>query len=405
MDALLPHKEALQEFLRDGMGRLFDVKFDFLLYDITSTYFEGEAHKNDLARRGYSRDGRPDCKQVCLGLVVAEGGMPIGYELFPGNTSHGATLQGIVEHMEERYGLAQRVWVLDRGMISEENLEFLRRGDRRSYIVGTPRSALKSFESELLKGGWEEVRSGVELKLCPGPHGEETFILCRSRGRRQKEKAIHERFEKKIEKRLRKIQSYCEKRNYRPEVIGERIGRLKQKYSRAAGLFDIEIVEKPGGGVRLLWQNNETRREFSELSEGCYLLRSNIRHWSASELWEAYVQLTEAEAAFRIQKTDLRIRPIWHQKETRVRAHILVCFLAYVLWKTLAGLCERSGLGNEPRRVFDELSRIKLVDVVLPTRSGVETRKRCVTRPDEGQQILLEHLGMTLPESIDLEEM
>ena len=256
-----------------------------------------------------------------------------------------------------------------------------------------------------MSGCWEEVRAGVEVKLCPGPDGDETFILCRSIRRREKEKAIRSRCERKIEQRLEKMEAYCEERNYSPEVIGERIGRLKQKYSRAASLFDIRVEEKPGGGVRVSWEKRESRREFSELSEGCYLLRSNITGWTAERLWKAYIQLTEAETAFRIQKSDLRIRPIWHQREDRVRAHVLVCFLAYVLWKTLGRLCEQSGLGNEPRRVFEKLKRIKLVDVVLPTRAGVEIRKRCVTRPDEGQQILLGRLGMKLPKSEDVAGM
>ena len=404
LDALLPHKAELERFLADKLGRLFDLNYDLLLYDITSTYFEGRKAGGELARRGYSRDGRPDCQQVCIGLVVSREGMPLGYEIFAGNRSDSTTVRHIVEKMEERYGRADRIWAMDRGMISEENLEFLRAGGRR-YIIGTPKGDLEDFEEELLEEGWDEVRAGVEVKLCPGPNGKETFILCRSQKRRSKDRGIDQRFETEMEQRLRKMESYCEDRNYRPEVIGERLGRLKQKCSRVAGLFQIEITEKPGGGTRLRWEKKEKKRDWTELSAGCYLLRSNVSDWSAEELWEAYIQLTQAEAAFRIQKSDLRIRPIWHQREDRVRSHILVCFLAYVLWKTLGRLCHRSGLGDEPRRVFDELSGIKLVDVVLPTRRGVDIRKRCVSRPTERQQILLDHLGLHLPEHLSLQEV
>jgi len=294
--------------------------------------------------------------------------------------------------------------VMDRGMISEQNIEFLRDGGR-SYILGTPKSELKDFQKQLLDGDWEQVRKGVEVKLCEGKAGEETFILCRSTQRAKKEKAILERFENRLEERLRTMEAYCKKRNYKVELIAERVGRAKEKYSRAARLFHTEVSEKPGGGARLRWSKKEDRRDWAELSEGCYMLRSNITDWSPQELWEAYIQLTEAESAFRIQKADLQIRPICHQRPDRVRAHILVCFLAFVLWKTLAAVCRQCELGDEPRRVFDELSRIKLVDVILPTRNGVEIRKRCVSRPSEHQQILLDHLGMSLPSSIKPTEM
>ena len=201
LDALLPHKEALERFLKERLGTLFDLEYDLLLYDVTSTYFEGEAKVNAQAQRGYSRDHRADCKQVCIGLVVSRDGMPLGYEVFAGNRADVTTLQEIVETMEGRYGRARRIWVLDRGMISEENIGFLKEGGR-SYIVGTPRGMLKRFEQELLKEDWESVREGLEVKLCASAHGEETFILCRSADRREKEKAIHARFEERIEKGL-----------------------------------------------------------------------------------------------------------------------------------------------------------------------------------------------------------
>ena len=404
LDALLPHKEKLETFLKERLGRLFALSYDFMLYDVTSTYFEGEADRNALAQYGYSRDRRADCKQVCIALVVAQGGMPIGYELFGGNTSDVTTVEGIVQTMESRYGRAQRVWVMDRGMVSRENLGFLREGGR-SYILGTPRAELKSIERELLGGEWQQVREGLQVKLCEAPSGEETFILCRSRSRADKEKAMHERFQKRIEEGLRQIEAGCAKRRQKVATVARRVGRLMERNSRSAALFEVDVVEDDEGGAHLKWETGQARREWNELSEGCYLLRSNIRDWTAGRLWESYIQLTEAEAAFRIQKGDLRIRPIWHQREDRVRAHVLVCFLAYVLWKTLGRMCAGSGLGEEPRRVFDELGRIKVVDVILPTRQGVEIRKRCVTQPTEHQAILLQKLGLRLPDSIQMTDM
>ena len=404
LDALLPHKEQLETFLKERLGRLFGLTYDFMLYDVTSTYFEGQAQGNALAQYGYSRDRRSDCKQVCIALVVAEGGMPIGYEVFGGSTSDVTTVEGIVEAMESRYGRAERVWVMDRGMVSRQNLEFLREGGRR-YILGTPRSELKSLQQELLGGEWQQVREGLEVKLCEAPGGEETFILCRSRSRADKEKAMHERFQKRIEEGLVKIEAGCGKRRQKVATVARRVGRLMERNSRSAALFEVDVVEDEAGAAQLKWEKVEARREWNELSEGCYLLRSNIRDWTARQLWEAYIQLTEAEAAFRIHKSDLRIRPIWHQRQDRVRAHVLVCFLAYVLWKTLGRMCAGSGLGDEPRRVFDELGRIKVVDVILPTRQGVDIRKRCVTQPTDHQSILLQKLGLRLPDSIEMTEM
>jgi transposase len=293
---------------------------------------------------------------------------------------------------------------LDRGMISEDNMEFLKESARQ-YIVGTPKGMLKRFERELLRDDWGAVREGLEVKLCPSEDGQEQFILCRSRDRREKEKAMHDRFEKRIEEGIKKIEAGCRKRKYKVVTIAKRLGKLLGRNSRAAGLFKTDVVKDEDGRAKVVWEKVESWREWSTISEGCYLLRTNITDWSAEDLWKAYIQLTEAEAAFRLQKSDLRIRPIWHQKEERVLAHILVCFLAYVLWKMMAQLCTRAGIGDEPRRVFAEISKIKVVDVVLPTRTGVEIRKRCVTRPSEHQAILLQYLGLELPLEIKTTEM
>ena len=397
LDKLLPHKEALETHLKHRLGELFALKYDLLLYDVTSTYFEGGAKANPKAQRGYSRDKRPDCKQVCIGLVVSKCGMPIGYKVFAGNRTDVTTLREIVETMERRYGKADRIWVGDRGMMSKKNVEFLKSGGRR-YIIGAAKAFLRQFERELLAGDWRQIREGLEVKLCPSPEGEdEVYILCRSRDRREKEAAMHQRFEQRIEKELQTIQASCKKRKWKKEVIDRRVGRVMGNNSRAAGLFEVEVTEGSDGRAAITWQKKEAWREWATLSEGCYLLRSNVTEWSSEDLWKSYIQLTEAEAAFRIEKSDLRIRPIWHQREDRVLAHILVCFLAYVLWKTLYQMVQAAGLGDEPRRVLDELGKINMVDVVLPTRIDVDIRCRCVAHPTEHQAILLHKLGLRLP--------
>jgi transposase len=402
LDAILPHKEDLQVFLKTRLGELFHLDYDLLLYDVTSTYFEGQANSNPLAQRGYSRDHRPDCKQVCIGLVVSKEGIPIGYEVFAGNRHDSTTVQEILETMEHRYGKADRIWVMDRGMLSAGNLALLKEGNRR-YILGTPKSMLRQFALPLTStADWDKVHEGLEVKRCPSPDGQETFILCRSEDRRQKEQAIHQRFERRLEEGLKTIEAGCSKRRQDAVTVAKRVGRLLGQNSRAAGLFETEVLTESDGRARLVWRKVEAWRNWAALSEGCYLLRTNIQDWSGEELWKAYIQLTEAEAAFRIHKSDLKIRPVWHQKAQRVQAHILVCFLAYVLWKTLGQMCKAAGLGNEPRRVFDELGKIRVVDVVLPTRSGPTIRRRCVTRPTDHQAILLQRLGLNLPKSLPL---
>jgi transposase len=401
LDQLLPHKEPLEVHLKNRLGELFDLQYDLLLYDVTSTYFEGLAQGNALAQRGYSRDHRPDCKQVCIALVVSKGGLPLGYEVFAGNRNDVTTVEEIVTTMERRYGQADRIWVMDRGMISQENMEFLQ-GGRRRYIVGTPKAMLRRFERELLDGPWQEVQEGLEVQRVPSPDGAETFILCRSASRKDKEKAMHDRFERRIEAGLQKIEESCRRRKQKVVTIAKRVGRLLGQNTRAAALFETDVVSDAQGRTQLVWKKVENWRDWATLSEGCYLLRSNVNDWSAQDLWRAYIQLTDAEAAFRIDKSDLEIRPVWHQKQERVLAHILVCFLSYVLWKTLGQLCHQAGLGDEPRRVLEELRKIQVVDVVMPTREGVEIRRRCIARPTDHQAILLQRLGLKLPPNLDI---
>jgi transposase len=405
LDQLLPHKEELEKHLKNRLGELFNLSYDLLLYDVTSTFFEGQCNGNEQAKRGYSRDNRGDCKQVCIALVVSRCGMPLGYELFAGDKADVTTVKEIVETMEKRYGQADRVWVMDRGMVSAANVEFLKEGGRR-YIMGTHKTLLRKYEKQLIAPDWKNVHEGLEVQLCPDPGGgSETFILCRSASRREKEKAMHEKFEKRIEEGLNSLAKLAEKRSMTAVQVAQRVGRLLGQNTRAAGAFKTEVITDAAGKVTLKWEKVLSWRSWANLSEGCYLLRSNVSDWSAEELWRAYMQLTEAESAFRIHKSDLSLRPIWHQKKERVQAHVLVCFLAYVLWKTLGQMCKSAGLGDEPRKVLDELSEIQTVDVILPTRCGQTIRKRCVGKPTEHQAILLHKLDLTLPRSLEVAEL
>jgi len=406
LDWLLPLKPLVEKHLKDRLGYLFDLQYELLLYDVTSTYFEGQCAANPLAKRGYSRDGRPDCLQVCIGLVVTTDGIPLGYEVFAGNRNDATTVEEIVQAMERKYGRANRIWVMDRGMVSEANLRFLRtRGGQ--YIVGTPKAMLRQFEQYLTDKDWHEVQEGVEVKLVSGPDGGETFILARSADRRQKEKAMHDRFLQRLEEALRKMHASATSGRLKDEAVANRrLGRLLSQYWRAAGAFEVKIerLSPPQGKQRLrvTWTRNRRWNDWAALSEGCYLLRTNLNETDPAILWKRYIQLTDAEWAFRIHKDELDIRPIWHQKQDRVLAHILVCFLAYVLWKTLAQWMRRSGLGDAPRTLLEELAKIKSGDVVLPTQTkqghyNGTVRLRCVTEPDEAQKVLLHRLGITLP--------
>lgn len=408
LDQLLPHKEAIEKHLKERLGDLFDLDYDLLLYDVTSTYFEGECKSNPMAKHGYSRDNRPDCVQICIGLVVTKDGIPLGYEVFDGNTNDSRTVETIVQAMETKYGRANRIWVMDRGMVSEDNLKFLRqRGG--SYIVGTPRAMLRRFEQYLTEKEWHEVQAGVEVKLVPGPDSDETFILARSADRRQKEKAMHERFLERMEAALTKMRASIESGRLKDEAVAQRrLGRLQGKYWRASAAFEVTIkrLSKPKdkAGLSITWERRKSWSEWAALSEGCYLLRTNLTESDPAVLWKQYTQLTEAEWAFRIQKEELGIRPIWHQKKDRALAHIMVCFLGYVLWKALSQWMSRAGLGDAPRTLVEELAKIKSGDVVLPARctdgSERRIRLRCVTTPDEPQKVLLNRLGLTLPQRL-----
>jgi transposase len=405
LDRLLPHKETIEKHLVQRLGELFELDYDLLLYDITSTYFEGVAD-SAIAKRGYSRDHRPDCVQVNIALVVSQEGMPLGYEIFAGNTTDVTTVQQIVQNMEDRFGKVNRVWVMDRGMVSAENIAWFSSTGRR-YVIGTARAELGRFAKQLAeKTDWRQIREDIEVKICRGPDGSETFLLCRSASRSEKEQAMHERFSKRIEEGLQSLGRRIEKSQSALErgALERQIGRLLERNARASARYSICLTEDKATptGVKLKWSTRPEWDHWAKLTEGTYILRSNIHDWTDEQLWKTYIQLSEAEAAFRIQKSDLCIRPIWHHKQGRIKAHILICFLAYVLWKTLQQWQSRAGLGHSPRTILSEFSRIHAADIVLPLDDGSkrEIRLRCVVRPDREQELLLQRLGLTLPERL-----
>jgi len=410
LDKLLPHKDALEDHLKQRLGDLFQLEYDLLLYDVTSTYFEGEATHNALAQRGYSRDHRPDCKQVNIAVIVTREGIPLGHEVFAGNVSDVKTLRQIVESVERRYGMAKRIWVMDRGLSSKKNIAWLEQEARR-YVVAMPRSEWTRWRAQCEDpSGWQVLRDDVEGKLCVTEEGTHSVVLCRSAQRRLKEKAMHQRFAARIDTALKKLERRIEhsKKPLARAPIDRQLGRLLQRNSRAAARYQIELSDDATAlaAVRLQWSIRADWERAAEISEGCYVLRTNVANFTAQQTWQTYVQLTQAEAAFRIHKSDLSIRPVWHHKEPRVRSHILVCFLAYVLWKTLEQWQSKAGLGNSPRTLLEEFERIRSTDVVLPLahEPGRALRLRCVVRPDKAQAILLQRLGLRLPERIRITE-
>jgi transposase len=328
--------------------------------------------------------------------VVTREGFPLGFEVFPGNRHDSKTMQEIVERMETRYGQASRIWAMDRGMVSEEALNWLRRRGSR-FIVGTPKNQLQKWERQLLEGDWSTIRDGLEVKRCHCVPEADTYILCRSLDRSAKEQAMRQRFATRIETRLTKMAATCERRRSTVGLIERRIGRLLEKNSRASRFYNISVLADATGRAKLEWSRREEEWSRAGRRDGCYVLRSNVPDWSAEELWKAYIQLTQAEAAFRIQKDELQMRPVWHQKAQRVRAHILVCFLAYAMWKTLEGWTKRAGLGSSIATMLEEFARIQSTDVVIPTVDGRTVRLRCIVRPDAQQKVLLDRLGLTLP--------
>src|SRR6516165_3951476 len=340
LDRILPHKTALERHLKQRYGELFGAEFDLLLYDLTSTYVEGASAKNGMMRRGYSRDHRPDCEQMVIALIVNREGFPFSYETFDGNRADVSTMETILRMVERKYGKARRIWVMDRGIVSEENLAAIRKRGGQ-YLVGTPRSQMMQFEAELLKEDWTRVRPEVEVKTVAIPQGEETYILCRTAGRKEKEKAIRNRFSHSMEKALKALAKTIELSRLKDRnKMERRLGKIQARHPSVNDLYEVSLRETPQG-VRLNWQMKEDRRSWRDSREGAYLLRTNLPAGTAEELWAKYMQLTEAEASFRALKSELSIRPLHHQLERRVKAHVMVAFLGYALWVTLKHLLRR----------------------------------------------------------------
>lgn len=398
LDYLIPHKDEVCKHLQEQYAEWFGAKFDFLFYDLTSTYFEGECAHNHQAKRGYSRDKRPDCKQVCIGLVVNSDGLPVGYEVFDGNRRDVTTLEEMVELMEDKYGKAQRVWVLDRGIVSEENLDYLRRRGAH-YVVGTLKGLLKNFKEEIRLKDWAEVESGVEVKIVKHPdYGEEKFILCRSEGRKEKERAMLERQVSRLYAEMQKIKAgIIAGRLRNVSRIERRIGRWMGRYPKAESLIDVELSKDGKRLVDLKITRRIERADWAEKANGCYLLRTNLSEDNPNVLWKMYMQLNQAEKAFRMSKSDLGMRPIFHQKEHRVQAHIFVCFLALAMYKSLELWMASKGLGNSPAKLLEEFKEIRSMDVVLPVKDRNPIRLRVVGRPDEHVRVLLHRLEIKIP--------
>ena len=413
LDRMLPHKSKLEQHLKQRYGELFGAEFDVLLYDLTSTYVEGAAEKNPMMGRGYSRDHRPDCEQMVIALIVNREGFPFSYETFDGNRADVSTMESILRMVERKYGKARRIWVMDRGIVSEENLAAIRKRGGQ-YLVGTPRRQMKRFEAELLKEDWTEVRPDVEVKRIAIPQGEETYILCRTAGRKEKEKAIRERFSTRMEAALetlkKSIASGRLKDRYKME---RRLGRIQARHPQVNDLFEVTLRDTPAG-VRLLWEMKKDREAWRDLREGAYMLRTNLQADSAEQMWSMYMQLTQAETSFRALKSELSIRPLFHQKESRIKAHVLVAFVGYALWVTLKHLLQRrpamvpqlsvSGVVNaqllSPMKALALLSTLQSADIVLPTTDGREIRLRRITEPTAEQKFLLHQLGLSLPQRL-----
>lgn len=400
LDRLIPLREKLFSHLRERYETMFGASFEFLLYDVTSTYFEGACESNPQAQRGYSRDKRPDCKQVCIGLVVTSDGLPLAYEVFDGNTADVTTVEEIIDLMERKYGRAQRIWAMDRGMVSEDNLDYLR--DREAlYIVGTPKGRLRQFEKELLdEKDWLDINpAGVKVKLVdhPDSNGQERYIICRSAARHEKEAAMFRLQRDRLREKLESMQISIKKRRHKAETIERRIGRWMGRNTIAEKLFTVRVLSDEGYATDLQITEHEGKLDWARAAQGTYLLRTNCTEEDPEKLWRWYIHLTEVEDAFRTSKSDLGMRPVYHQKQHRVQAHILICFLSLVMWRSLEMWLKSKGLGNCCRQVLDELATVKSMDVVLPVRGDREIRLRTVSKPETLAEDLLTRMELKMP--------
>jgi transposase len=422
LDDFLKAKQAIENDLKEQFGILFRLEYDLLLYDLTSTYFEGLADSNDLAKRGYSRDHRKDCKQVILALIVTREGFPLGHYTLAGNTQDVQTVKKVISEVEKRFGTAQRIWVMDRGMISDATLAFLSKSERK-YLLATRRSELARFEKHLDQGKWQTLEGHEEIVVKPIKRGKVTYLLARSRPRRQKERAIRRRQRRALARALRQLQqTIAGGRLKSRDKILERIGRLKGKYPKATPFVTLTVSKRGKVKLDVRWDKDKFRAALAR--DGVYLLRSNQPGWSAAEFWETYMQLTVVERAFRILKSHLLLRPVWHQYSGRVEAHVFVCVLAYALWKTLDHLAKQANLQTEIRKpdlqrkaaspksrpmtpevILWQLGKIQIGDIVMETTDGHQLALRRVARPDAEQKRILTALHLDIPERLSADRL
>lgn len=418
LDALLEAKEPIEQDLKACFGDLFSLQFDLLLCDLTSSFFEGLMDGNDLAQRGYSRDHRPDCKQIVLALIVTPDGFPVYHDVFAGNMNDAVAFPQVVETMEANFGKARRVWVLDRGIASQKNLGFLRERNQ-SFLVGTPRSRLSEFDGELCTKDWRHVRPHVEVKSVD--RDGQTYVLARSIQRRAKEKAIRKRQLLGLHKGLKKLSKrVSDERLKDADKVLENIGRLRERWPAASRFVSVDVERRETGQAKAVsWHYEKEKLRATLARDGAYLLLSDRTDWTAEALWRTYVQLTRAEDAFRAMKSNLLLRPMWHQKSDRVKAHVFVCVLAYALWKALAHMLGNARLMTRIRKKDSEapeadpqdrpmspdmalklLHDVQIGDILLETVEGRPLRLRRVARPNVEQAGIIRSLGLTLPERI-----
>ena len=394
LDKALEHKEALETHLANRWRDLFGAKCDLLLYDLTSTYFEGQAGDVPKAAFGYSRDHRPDCRQLILALVVTAEGFPLSYEVFEGNRADVSTLEEILDSVERKHGSLGRVWVFDRGIVSEENLELLRRRGA-SYLVATPKRKLAAFEQELLDEEWAAVAGRPEIEVKLVERDGEIYVLSRSRERAERERSIRLRALHGLRKDLTELsKSVRTGRLRKRDLILLRLGRLKERWPNAwPYLKKVELTD-----AELIWRWDRKKLRSAWLQQGAYLLRTNLTEEAPELIWRQYLQLTEVESVFRTLKSALNLRPIWHRLQSRVEAHLLVAFLGYCLWICLKQKLKATAGSLTPAQVLHQLKQILLVEVWFDLRQGGKICLPRITQPENQQQLLLHHLGWSLPE-------
>ena len=395
-DKILKHKDALFGHLRQQWENIFGIQFDVLLYDLTSTYFESDHPFEGKRKFGYSRDKRFDCVQVVIALVVTKEGFPLAYEVLAGNTQDKQTLKGMLETISRKYGEASRIWVMDRGIPTEEVLQEMREAKTPVlYLVGTPKGRLSRYEAELLSRPWQNVREQVKVKFIEDQ--KEVYVLVESDGRKQKERSMRLRRVRKLLERLKEIRAL--KSNDRDNLL-KKVGAAEKEAGRCAGFFTIHIPrqEDPINEATFYWKINRKKYRQARKREGQYLLRTNQTSEDPSELWKQYLILTNIEESFRNLKGDLAIRPVHHQLERRVEAHIFISFLAYCLHVTLKQMARAHASGLTPRSILEQMKTIQMIDVHIPTTDGRELKMSRYTRPEKQQQLLLAQLKLTLPD-------